>query len=85
MTWALFPDTIRGPIGGIMLVKEVVRRVAEEVLAHRADCESAHMAEDDIWLDVLTYIACNSTDNHAAALAKAAIATKTVDFDRWYA
>jgi hypothetical protein len=47
------------------------------------DNEKAHVIQDSLWLDVLTDIANGNPD--ARNLAKAAIKTDQIKFERWYA
>lgn len=65
-----------------MTVEEVadrVRRIAEMT----GDNEAAHVEEDQLLEDVLSAIA-DGADN-PAELAKAALAAREVNYDRWYA
>lgn len=59
-------------------------RARVEVLGHMArakDHEAAHAQEDQIWGDVLAEIAGGHP--YPAALAREALKTKDVDFNRW--
>ena len=63
-------------------VRRRVRELAEEY-TRKGDNEEAHCREDGLWVDVLTAIAAGAPD--AAELAKAALETDALTFERWYA
>lgn len=46
------------------------------------DFERAHGLEDDLFVEVLTEISKHSTDQRSRALAKAALASRKIDFQR---
>jgi hypothetical protein len=66
-----------------MDVKSVEQEV-ERIRELRYDDEAAHGAEDDLWESVLRAIASGETDD-PAAIAAAALKTKTIEFARWCA
>ena len=63
---------------------EVTARVAA-IEAMRCDNESAHAAEDDLWRDVLSFIAQGDGASLHVQLAREALKTEGIDFTRWYA
>lgn len=65
-----------------LTVSEVDERVGD-VAAVSHDSERAHNREDHMRRDVLRAIADGAPD--PAALARAALATESIDFERWYA
>jgi hypothetical protein len=68
---------------GAMKTSTVKRRVAKiRQLAH--DSETAHASEDKLWVDVLRAIAAGDADN-PQSLAKEALQTEAIKFDRWFA
>jgi len=66
-----------------MNVNEIANRVAE-INTLRGDDERAHIAEDNLHIDVLNAIAMGSCSD-AEACAKAALETLKIDFTRWCA
>lgn len=72
-----------------MTLKDVQDRVAAIRTRFTSDRdyhdEDAHEEEDAIHQDVLRAIAKGETDCAASILAEAALETKTIPFERWYA
>lgn len=65
-----------------MTPKEIKERVAA---CYADDCpEESHRSRDDLFVDVLTFIAETSTDKVAAKLAKEALKTEEPGFRMWY-
>lgn len=68
-----------------------VRLRLVEIRAQSSDGESAHLAEDRLYEDVLTEIArLNGASNHppavwAAEMAAEALKAKEIKFSRWHA
>jgi DNA invertase Pin-like site-specific DNA recombinase len=62
-------------------VRQRVQAIADQV----DDPEAAHSLEDDLFADVLTIIAQESRDDHARALAGAALEARKIEFERWFA
>jgi hypothetical protein len=62
-----------------------VRQRVQAIADGADDPEVAHMNEDDLFVDVLTEISNTSTDPRAQALAGAALDTRKIEFERWYA
>ncbi len=60
-----------------------IREAVERIRVMRYDNETAHVQEDDLWCKVLKDIAAGGY--HAKAKAQAALSTRDVDFERWYA
>jgi hypothetical protein len=67
----------------MVTVDEVEAEVAR-IRAMAADDEAAHSAEDDLWHRVLETIASGQGDT-PWRLAKAALKTKEIEFQRWCA
>lgn len=65
-----------------MTLDDVRARVAR-IEAMKADDETAHYEEDELWSDVLVAIRDGAKD--ASALATEALKTGDIDFARWYA
>lgn len=66
-----------------MTICEINKRLREiKKYANRGDRESAHIEEDRLHEDVLKAIS-NGSPN-PAALAKAALRSKKLDFERWH-
>jgi len=55
-----------------------------QIRKNQGDVETAHGMEDYLWQEVLQTIA-DGTAEDPAALARAALKTTELDFDRWYA
>lgn len=67
-----------------MTLKEVLRRVAE-IRENQRNGPQCHTDEDRLHCDVLAYIAAApQTPGTIARIAKAALDTQSIDFDRWY-
>ena len=71
-----------------MTLREVQRRVAE-IKELVGDPEAAHLAEDDLYVDVLDWLSDEhnlTADPHLAAdLVLTALQTQKLNFERWYA
>ena len=65
-----------------MTVDEIIDRT-QVIRRASHDPELAHGEEDQLWSDVLRAIADGAPE--PAALARAALATADIAFDRWYA
>lgn len=65
-----------------MTIAEIKRRIAH-IKSIRYDDESAHAAEDHLRADVLRAIADGAAN--AAAMAKLALTTDRISFERWCA
>ena len=59
-----------------------VRQRVQGIAEAAPDYEVQHMQEDDLFADVLACIALTSTDDHAKALAGAALESKEIHFER---
>ena len=57
----------------------------QAVAAKSGDPEAAHAAEDDVWQMTLEIIAEHSTDDAARSLARQALLTYEIKFERWSA
>jgi len=66
-----------------MMTLDRVRERVEEIRKMGDDHEGAHIAEDDLWGDVLADIANGHPES--SELAKIALTTLMLDFTRWYA
>lgn len=67
-----------------MTVEEVRRRVTE-ILDCSDDNEQAHSYEDQLHADVLASIGLLSTDPWAKEIARVALETLEIEYQRWYA
>ncbi len=65
-----------------MKVSQVLARI-EAIKSLAGDCEAAHSEEDKLHVDVLREIAKGGM--FAEELAKAALRTLDIEFERWYA
>lgn len=70
-----------------MDIKEVAKRVDAVVAIADVeyDNEQAHCLEDQLWCDVLTAIAEGNATPSPALLAREAVRTAQLTFQRWYA
>jgi len=67
-----------------MTLKEVLSRVAE-IRENQRNGPQCHIEEDRLYRDVLAYIAAApQAPGTIARMAKAALDTQSIDFDRWY-
>lgn len=66
-----------------MTPTDVRARIAE-IRAVTGDPEKAHGREDDLYIDVLTAIAMQQTDD-PRSLAEEALKATDIGFPRWYA
>ncbi len=64
-----------------MEVKDIRKKIAE-IRDKSTDNESAHAAEDKLWQSVLSAIAKGHP--RAKELARAALRSTKIEFDRWY-
>lgn len=66
-----------------MTPSDVIKLLSE---IEHADCdqERAHALEDDLFVEVLSAIAEGQCDN-PAELARLALRSRDIEFDRWYA
>jgi hypothetical protein len=62
-----------------------VRQRVQAIADAADDPEDAHTREDTLFVDVLKAIVDSSTDDQAQALAGAALETRKIEFERWYA
>lgn len=63
-----------------------VEKLVTEIRETAGDNESSHYTEDYLMEWVLRHIACGAIEPaDAAAVATAALASKQIEFDRWYA
>ena len=69
------------PLNTHITLGDIARRI-EYINQIADDDETAHGEEDDLWKDVLFAIANGQEDPQE--LAKAAIQTITIEFERWY-
>jgi hypothetical protein len=69
--------------GKIVTLKECQDWVAK-IGGMIADDENAHVEEDDLYLAILEYFAAVAPPD-LANLAKEALKTQKLEFDRWYA
>jgi hypothetical protein len=60
-----------------------VRQRVQAIADAAPDYEHQHGLEDQLHVDVLTLIAKRSVDAGARALARAALASRKIDFDRY--
>ena len=67
-----------------MDVSHVQQRV-QAIAEASGDPEAAHSLEDDLFVDALKVINAESVDPQAKALAGAALASREINFERWYA
>jgi len=66
-----------------MKVEDVRKRVAAiEAVAAEGDDEKAHSMEDELWYDVLLAISRYHQTSYTPAMAREAIKTKDIDFQR---
>ena len=65
-----------------LLDRGAVRIRVQDIQAISGDDESAHSAEDELYRDVLRYYANGGTDPE---LAKEALKTLDLEFERWCA
>lgn len=64
-----------------MTVTQIQRRV-RKIESQSRDSESAHVEEDNLYLDVLRAIAAGA--DNAGELAAEALKANKLTFDRWY-
>lgn len=60
-----------------------VQNCADSIVGLKSDPEVAHETEDDLYRIVLEEVAAGNPEGRE--MARAALATKTIDFPRWYA
>ena len=61
-----------------------VHAAVDNIRSLRSDDESAHVAQDNLYRDVLTSIARGSAED-PAAMAAEALKVEDIEFSRWYA
>lgn len=70
-------------------MEELIKEIREKINNLKkiaGDPEAAHIEEDNIWHIVLRHVADGHQTRHGAAeLAKMALETDEIKFDRWYA
>jgi hypothetical protein len=59
-----------------------VRQRVQAIADAAPDFEAQHSLEDDLFVEVLANIAITATDDHAKALAKAALEAREINFER---
>ena len=65
-------------------MREVEARV-RKIKEMKGDNEAAHVEEDNLYEEVLRAIVAHSRYGYASDLARAALRTKEIGFERWYA
>ena len=66
------------------MTPEDIQKVVDCIRAIQGDPESAHLAEDDLYISVLCAIACGLVDDPAEC-ARVALTTADIQFPRWFA
>lgn len=65
-----------------MDLDHIKQRVAD-IEAMKASDDAAHRAEDQLWIDFISFVA-TSGPPELAALAREVLRTDDIDFSRWY-
>lgn len=69
-----------------IVVEQVRERVAEIAdLFAGSDNEKAHIAEDNLYVDVLGEFAHGDYSEHVTELAQAVLEAQKLNYQRWYA